>query len=338
MSLHLLNGHRARPLASIAVSIAIALGVTSAFGQQTAWKPEKKVEIIVGVAPGGAMDRTARLSEESLESAKLIPSESIVLNRAGGGHAVALAYLAQKRGDPHYIQMVNTLLLTNNLMGRSQIRHSDYTPIATLFEEPMAFAVRTGSDIKDANDLLARLKKDPGSVSFSVSSGIGTANHVAVIKLGKAAGIDIRKLKTISFNSSSEGTTAALGGHIDVTVTPPAPLMQFVEANQLRFIAFATDERVPGVLAAVPTWKELGVDATVSAWRAVIAPPGLKPEHIRFWEDAFATMINSDDFKAEAEKESLTAKYLNSAQTGDFLQKQEDTYRNYLKDIGAKPQ
>lgn len=325
------------PLAGMAIVAAFAFGASSAYGQQAAWNPQKKVEIIVGVAPGGAMDRTARLAKESLEAGKLIPSDSIVLNRAGGGHAVALTYLAQKRGDPHYIQMVNTLLLTNNLMGRSQIRHSDYTPIATLFEEPMAFAVRTGSDIKDANDLLARLKKDPGSVSFSVSSGIGTANHVAVIKLGKAAGIDIRKLRTVSFNSSSEGTTAALGGHIDVTVTPPAPLMQFVEANQLRFIAFATDERVPGVLASVPTWKELGIDATVSAWRAVIAPPGITPEQIRFWEGAFATMIDSDNFKAEAEKESLTAKYLNSAQTGAFLQDQENAYRDYLSDIGSKP-
>ena len=337
MSLHLLNAHRAMRLTGVAILAALALGATSAYAQQTSWKPEKKVEIIVGVAPGGAMDRTARLSEESLKAGRFIPSDSIVLNRAGGGHAVALAYLAQKRGDPHYVQMVNTLLLTNNLMGRSQIRHSDYTPIATLFEEPMAFAVRTGSDIKDANDLLARLKKDPGSVTFSVSSGIGTANHVAVIKLGKAAGVDIRKLKTISFNSSSEGTAAALGGHIDVTVTPPAPLLQFVEAKQLRFVAFATDERVPGVFADVPTWKELGVDATVSAWRAVIAPPGLKPEHIRFWEDAFATMIASDGFKAEAEKEFLTAKYLNSAQTGAFLQEQEDTYRDYLNAIGTKP-
>jgi len=336
MFLHALSDHRIAHQMGIVIVAALALAATSAQAQQTSWKPEKKVEIIVGVAPGGAMDRTARLAEELLEADKLIPGDSIVLNRAGGGHAVALSYLAQKQGDPHYVQMVNTLLLTNNLMGRSQIRHSDYTPIATLFEEPMAFAVRAGSDIKDAKDLLARLKKDPGSLSFSVASGIGTANHVAVIKLGKAAGVDIRKLKTVSFNSSSEGTTAVLGGHIDVTVTPPAPLMQFVEAKQLRFVAFATEERVPGIFADVPTWKELGVDATVSAWRAVIAPPNLKPEHIRFWEEAFGKMIRSDGFKAEAEKESLTAKYLNSAQTGAFLQAQEDAYRDYLNDIGAK--
>jgi putative tricarboxylic transport membrane protein len=288
------------------------------------------VEVVVGVAPGGANDRTARDVEGFLKKGNFIPANSLVVNKPGGGHAVALSYTIGHSGDPHYLQVVGGVILSNNILGRSPIKFSDITPIAMLFDEQMAFAVAKDSKIKDAKDLLDRLKSDPASVSFSVSTGIGTTNHLSALLVAQAAGADLKKLKAVSFNSSTEGVTATLGGHVDVAITTPFALDPFVESGQLRYIAIASEKRGAGRLADVPTWKELGIDAVVSAWRLVVGPPNLKPEVIAYWDKAFASVQATPEWNEMLAKENLTNHRLNSAESTKFLQSEDDRYRKLL--------
>lgn len=306
--------------------------------QAQSWLPEKPVEIVIGNAPGGAMDRLARLAEGWLKAGNLIALESIVLPKPGGGHAIALAYIQSHAAEAEYLMAVNTLLISNNLLGRSELKYTDFTPISILYDEPMVFAVKSDSDIKDAADLAARLKADPASVSFSVSSGLGTANHMAAVLLAKAVGAPIEGLKMVSFESGSEGITAVLGGHVDVVVTPPASMMQFVNSQEMRIIALAGENRAGGALAEVPTWKELGYDVSVSAWRGIIAPPGLTPAQIGFWETAFAGFMASEAYKKSAEEELFTAHYLDSAASAAFLGEMDQQFRDYLTLVGVEPQ
>lgn len=333
--MHMLWTERARALA-LGIVAVVGIFTSSAPSIADEWKPEKPVEFVIGNAPGGAMDRLARLADYWLKSKDLIPAASIVLPKPGGGHAVALAYIKSHAGDANYLMAVNTLLISNNLLGRSELKYSDFTPISILYEEPMVFAVKGDSSIKDAADLADRLKKDPASVSFSVSSGLGTANHMAAILLAQAVGADIRSIKTVSFESGSEGITAVLGGHVDVVVTPPGSMMQFVKSKDIRIIALASDARIDGVLVDVPTWKELGYDVMVSAWRGVIAPPGLTNEQIDFWQKAFAEFLTSDAYKKSAGEEIFKARYLNSADSAKFLAQMDQQFRDYLKLVGVE--
>jgi putative tricarboxylic transport membrane protein len=298
------------------------------------WKPTKPVEIVIGNAPGGAMDRLARLAETWLKAGNLIDGKSIVLPKPGGGHAVALAYMKSHTADPHYLMAVNTLLISNNLLGRSELKYTDFAPVSILYEEPMVFAVKGDSPIKDGADLAARLKKDPSSLSFSVSSGLGTANHMAAVLLAKAVGAPIRSLKAVSFDSGSEGITAVLGGHVDVVVTPPGSMMSFVNSKELRIVALAGDKRAGGVLTDVPTWKEIGYDVSVSAWRGIIVPPKLTAAQIDFWQKAFAGLMQSDAYAKDAEEEIFTARYLDAARSTEFLAQMDQQFRDYLKFLG----
>ncbi|MGH7002714.1 MAG: tripartite tricarboxylate transporter substrate-binding protein, partial [Alphaproteobacteria bacterium] len=179
------------------------------------------------------------------------------------------------------------------------------------------------------------LKDDPSSVSFSVSSGLGTANHMAAILLAKAVGANIRAVKAVSFESGNEGITSVLGGHVDVVVTPPGSMMQFIETRQLRFIAVASDHRAEAPLADVPTWKEMGYDVSVSAWRGIIGPPDLKPEEIDFWQKAFQGFMASDEFKESAKEEIFEARYLNAADSAKFMADMDAQFRNYFTLVNA---
>jgi len=318
---------------------ALALAATAlprSAAAQDAWKPEHAVEIVVGVAPGGAQDRTARDVEANLKAIGAIPNDSITVNKPGGGHSVALAYTISHAGDAHYLQAIGGVMLSNNILGRSPQKYTDVTPIAMLFNEQMAFAVAKDSKITDAKTLLDMLAADPASVSFSISSGIGTTNHISALLVSKAAGADVTKLKAVAFDSSAEGVTATLGGHVDVAITTPFALDPFVESGELRYIAVASDERGSGLLADIPTWKELGVDAVVYAWRSVIAPPGLTEAQIAYWDKSFGELQASQAWQDMLAKENLVASPLDSKAFAAFLDKENARYTELLANV-AEP-
>lgn len=318
--------------ASIAVLAAGAIP-GAVFAQDAGWTPDKPVEVVVGVGPGGANDRTARDIERFLKDGGFTPKGSIVSNKPGGGHSVALAYTLSHPGEGNILQVIGGVMLSNNILGRSPISYKQFTPIATLFDEQMVFAVGKNSPIKSAQELVEKLKADPSSVSFSISTGIGTTNHISVLLLAKQLGLDLTKIKAVSFNSSTEGVTATIGGHIDVVVTTPFALNPFVESGDLRYIAAASTERSGGLLAEVPTWKELGYDIVVPAWRLVVAPPDITEEEIAYWDKAFATVTETAEWKAMLEKESLVPHRLTSAETKAYLDSEDARYRDLLATV-----
>jgi putative tricarboxylic transport membrane protein len=313
---------------------AIAGALPSAEAAEEAWKPTRTVEVVVGVSPGGSMDRTARSVEDALFKAHFIPRSSVVLNRPGGGHAVALSYTVSHRGDANVIQVVNSSLITNKILGRGTQDYADATPLATLFFEQMLFAVNKDSPIKQPLDLVDRLKADPTTLSFAVSSGIGTTNELAGLMLAKAAGIDPKQLKAVSFNSASEGTSQTLGGHIDVLITTPFSIVPFILSGDLRPLAVAADERLGGVLKDVPTWKELGMNSVAPGFRVVIGPPGLAASQVGFWETACQAITATPQWQKQIDREFLTAHYLNGADTLAFLKNEAEIYTSFFRSIG----
>ncbi|MDQ2081132.1 tripartite tricarboxylate transporter substrate binding protein [Xanthobacteraceae bacterium Astr-EGSB] len=299
------------------------------------WKPTERVEVVVGVSPGGSMDRTARAVRDALVKGGFISQTSVVVNKPGGGHSVAYSYTARQKGNPHVIQVTGMPILTNRLLGRSPINYKEFTPLGVVFSEKTAFAVRTESPIKDARDLVDRLKLDPAGISFSVSSGVGTVQYFSVAQIAKSLGLELKKLKTVSFKGSSEGITATLGGHVDVLATAVGTIAPFVESKQLRFIALAADERMTDeIMANVPTWREVGVDASFDMWRAVIAPKNLTAPQIKFWEGALKAITMSDEWKKLIEEQQLSARYNTAAETAALMDKEDKMYHELLSALG----
>lgn len=329
------NKNNSLSLTAIVASLLLAGAWPAA--AQTQWRPEKNIEVVVGVNPGGSMDRTARDVQAFLQKA-LTGRTSTVVNKPGGGHSIALTYLAQQRGDAHYLQVIHFLLFTNYLTGRTPLNHTSVTPIALLFNENFGFAVKADSPIKTAADMVQRLKKDPGSLSFSVSTGLGTVNHILAARVGQASGVDPKKMKYVVFNSASEGVTSVAGGHVDVTVTTLFSIQSMVEKGLLRFIAVATPKRMPGAMAQVPTLREQGIDVDLASWRSVVAPAGITPAQIAYWDDVFSKMTKSEDWRSNLEKNFLTDHYLSSADTRKFFDNEFGKYKSILTELGMTKQ
>jgi putative tricarboxylic transport membrane protein len=318
----------------VAGFVAMAVAALPAMAQ--AWKPTRNIEIIVGSAPGGGADITGRVMQKIFQEKLLTDVPSAVANRTGGGSAISYVALNQHPGDGHYVALSLQPMVTGAITGASQIKHTDVTPLAHLFNEYVGFAVRPDSPLRSARDVVERLKKDPTSVSFAVSTALAGSNHLAAVVALKAAGVDIRRLRVVVMKGAGDSIAAVLGGHVDVAATSGAALIPHLgAAGKLRGIAISSPKRISGVYADVPTWTEVvGADAAYSNWRGVVGPRGLSAAQIAFWDDLLGRLSASDEWKADLEKRFQEPAYRNSAETRRFLDREHEQFRSILGELG----
>ena len=319
-----------RMLAALLVLIALAVDVAHA---ATAWKPEKPVELIAVNAPGGGGDRIIRIMANVLQERRQLDTPINVINKPGGGGSLAYVYLNQHPGDGHYLVLGSKSILTNNIVGRGP-HYTEFTPVAHLFSEYISVTVKPDSPIRTGRDLVERLKKDPGSLSFGIATSLGNSNHQGIAAAFNAAGVDVKKIKTVIFQSGGAATTAMLGGHIDVVPISAAFAGSMLRQGQLRVIAVTSGKRLPGVLADVPTWREQGFDAVVSNWRALIGPKGMPDSQIAYWEESLRRMVDSEEWKKELEANFWLSEFRGSAETRKYLERDNAEARAFLVDIG----
>ena len=279
-----------------------ALLLPGALAYAQGWVPQRNVEIVVPVVPGGTNDKLARAIERTLIGGKLVNTSVTVVHRAGGGNQIAYAYVSQHAGDPHYLLMGTTTLITAHAMGASKMSFDEFTPIASIFNDYVVITVNAGSPLKGGRDLVGKMKADAQSVSLGFSSSLGNHHHIIAGLFMKNIGASPRDLKTVIFKGSSEAITALLGNHIDMVSTGATNAAAHMVAGKLRVLGVSSGQRLPGDMAVVPTWKEQGVDLVYGSWRSVVAPKGITAEQRTFWEIALRRVAESPEWKAELER------------------------------------
>jgi len=319
-------------LARYAVAVLLA-GAAAAAGAQ-GWAPERNVELVVPNPPGGSNDKTARTVERIWSMNKVLPSTLSVVNRAGGGGSIAYTYVQQRVGDPHFLVVAGPALLTNHITGASKLHHSDLTAVASLFNDFTVFAVSADSQIKTGKDLVERLRKDPKSVTIGFSPLLGSHNHIAAGLLMKAIGGNARDLKVVAYKGSADAIPNLMGGHIDLVTTAAGNVAGHVAAGRLRVVAITSNQRMQGALAAVPTWKEQGVDVVFGAWRAIFAPKGLTPQQAAFWESALRKATEAPEWKSDLEKNIWADAFVAGQAFSKELDQDYSEMRSVLSDLG----
>lgn len=297
------------------------------------WKPERPVEIVALNAPGGGSDRIARILVTLLQERRLVPVPVSVVNRAGGGGAVAYNYINQRPGDGHVLALGGRAILTNHIAGLGP-SYSDVTPVATLFDEYISVTVKPISPIKSGKQLIDFMKRDPTVMTFGIATSLGNPNHQGVAAAFKAAGLDIRKMKNVIFASGGAASTAMLGGHIDVVPISVAFGASLLRNGQVRIIAISAPKRLSGVLAEVPTWREQGYDVVVSTWRSLIGPKGMTNAQIAYWEGVVQRVMETDEWKHELDLNFWNSAYKGSVETRAYMAQDNEGVKVFLNELG----
>jgi tripartite-type tricarboxylate transporter receptor subunit TctC len=156
--------------------------------RRVAAEDSKPIRLIVPFVAGASSDTIARLVAGRL--AELLATPVVVENRAGGGGQVAAHLVAHAPADGSILLWGGETALTQAVLqrdpGYDPLRN--FTPIATIVENPALLCVRPEAPWRDVVALLASARAR-GGLNYG-SGGIGTPAHLAAAAMLKLAGAE----------------------------------------------------------------------------------------------------------------------------------------------------
>ncbi len=286
---------------------------------QSAWRPERAIEIVAGTPPGGGLDRTARALAQAIESQKLAGVPVKVINMPGDGSRRIWAYLDRFQNDPHVLVVSSPNVTTDNLTGHTAYDHGSYTPLAILHNEYLAFVVRADSPLADAAQLRVRLAAEAGSLKVALATSLGNPSHIALARVVRHLRGDVRALRVHAFDSARHAVASVVAGGCDIGAVSAASAVPELLDGTLRALAVSAPARLAGPYAQTPTWAERGIDCVAGIWRGVNGARGLTVAQIAYWDDVLSSATLGDEWKSAIARHCWSAMYRNSEQLRDYL-------------------
>ncbi len=238
--------------------------------------PTHPVRLIVPYAPGGNVDITARTIGPAMGAA--LGQTIVVDNRPGGGGNVGANLVAQASGDGYTLLMGSSGPLSINPIVFKDIPYDsvkDFAPISTVHVVPLVVLVNQKSGIASVQELIARLKANPGKVTMA-SSGSGTTNHFAIEMFASVTGT--RPLH-IPYKGSGPALTELLGGQVETMVDQLTSSIGYIRDGRLKVIAVTGKRRSPA-LPNVPTLDESGLKGYEASTYIGVLGPAATPKSV----------------------------------------------------------
>ncbi|WP_209125078.1 tripartite tricarboxylate transporter substrate binding protein [Alkalihalobacillus sp. BA299] len=293
--------------------------------------PTDNIEIVAPASPGGGWDGTARAIQKILKDENIITENMNVVNKPGGGGEVGWQYLSKQ--DAHHLAINSSLVLTNNLLGKSKLTYNDFTPIAILTSEWIGTVVPKDSQFETGAEIMEALKADPTSLKIGLAPALGNNDHLSFVQAAKTYGVDVTKLNFMIYESGGDIVTALLGGHIDFATTGVSEVVEQHQSGNLKIVAVTSEERMEEI-PDVATWTEQGVDMVFPHWRGIMGPPNMAEGEIAYWDEKISAMVETDAWKTLLKNNGWSSYYKSSSETVEFLNQQNQNYDTLLSESG----
>lgn len=325
-----------RPLKRLTVlglSCALLTGAMSTTLMAQQWQPTKPVEYIAPANPGGGWDTLVRTTANVIRQEGLSNQNFAAINVPGGGGAVAWAQIARDNRNDHKLFATSPPIILVPLAGTSRFNHQDFQPIARLITDYSIVLVRADSPYQTVNELFDAIRANQ-RLSVGGGSAAGSMDHISIAGAAGAYGINPGSVNYIAFSGGGEAMTTLLGGHVEAVITGAGEAVSQLAGGQIRALAVSAPERIPGSLSTVPTFKEQGIDYTFDIWRGVMGPKDMPAAAVRYYEDLFARMMETDSWKEATARLGWLDAYQNSTEFGAFLDGQLEQFSTVLSDMG----
>jgi len=258
-------------LQALLLAATLAIGTASTAMAQAF--PSKPIRILVGFAPGGAMDIVARTIGQKVSAS--VGQPVIVDNKPGAGSNIAIRALIDSPPDGYTVMLVANGLAANPTLYQPAPfdPERDVVPVALVARLPVVIAANATSEISSLAKLVEAAKARPGAVLYA-TPGNGSTPHLAIELFARAAGIT---LSHVPYKGGAPAISDVLGGQLPLVAVNAVEVLPHVKAGRLRVLAALSAERV-STLPDTPTISESGYAGfEASVWHAFIAPRGTPP-------------------------------------------------------------
>lgn len=293
-------------------------------------------ECIAPANAGGGWDMTCRSVGGVLRELGLSPGLVRTTNMPGAGGGVAYAHAVTRReGDPNVLVAASpgtTLLLAQGIYG--SLTEDDVRWLGAVGAEYGVLAVAADAPWRSLDDLLDAWRADPGSLVVSGGSAVAGQDHMKVLLLARAAGIDPRRIRYVPFDGGGEAMTALLGGFVQVFSGEASEVEGQVRAGRMRVLTVLAPERLGGFMADVPTARESGVEVDWVTWRGFFVPRGIGQERYQQWVDALTRVAGSEAWVEARQRNRLQPFFMAGPEFEAFVERQVVEFRELARDLG----
>ena len=291
--------------------------------------PDKPLTFLAGYPPGGLVDLVTRLVAEGMKPR--FPKGINVINKPGAAGALAVAEVVRSAPDGYTIVMTphSALVIAAQMQNLAYKTPDDYDTVINVVSYYPMIAVRTESDYKTIQDLVADAKANPGKLRIG-SPGEGTSSHLNLEEFMRATGT---KMIHVPFQGWAQSSAALLGGHIEAAVAQPGELKGAVDGKRVRVLVNFRPERLPS-FPDVPTAKELGWDVANGVWYMLLAPKGTPANIVQYVHDAAKTAIDDPKFAADMANRGIDVDYRPGKQLHADLWREYKLHTEILQRIG----
>ncbi|MET1116468.1 MAG: tripartite tricarboxylate transporter substrate binding protein [Comamonas sp.] len=276
------------------VAVAATFAVTAA---QAAY-PERAIRFIVPAAAGGGPDVVSRLFAEKM--AKRLGQPVVIDNKPGAAGNIGMQALQNAAPDGYTIAYGNNATLATNefLFSKLPYDPQKLEPIVLTNRGSSLLVVNNDVPVKNVQELVQYTKEHANKVSFA-SGGTGTSGHV---------GAELFKVMTgakglhIPYKGGPQAVNDVIAGNVQFLFDNISSVGAMVNGGKLRALAVTTKERSP-LFPNIPTMDEAGVKGfEMSAWGALVAPPGTPVEIIKRLNFEFNEVAKDPEIVAHVQK------------------------------------
>ncbi|MGE4243325.1 Bug family tripartite tricarboxylate transporter substrate binding protein [Ramlibacter sp.] len=275
------------------------------------------VKMMIPANPGGGWDTTGRALGKALQEAKAADSVQFE-NKGGAAGALGLAqFVNASKGDGNAMMVMGAVMLGGIITGKPPVNLSTCTPIARLTSEYNVFVLPANSPHKTMADVVAQLKKDPGSVKWGGGSR-GSTEHIAAAMIARAVGVDPAKINYVAFRGGGEAIAAILGGNVTVGGSGYSEFAEYIKAGKMKPISVTSPKR----LNDVPTLKEQGIDVEIGNWRGVYGAPGISAAQRKALTDMVMAAIKTKSWQESLAKNDWTPAVMTGPAFDEFVERE----------------
>lgn len=301
--------------AIFSAALVAVVPVGASFAQD--W-PQTDIRYVLHVNPGGATDVMARRLADGLR--ERVNATVVVENHGGGSGARQMAQLVLTRDKDHTIGSVTASHL-GMFQQTGQYTIDSVEWACNLVLDPFLLAVRSDSPIQTLDDLVARAKTEPGSLSVA-GFGEGSGGQIAWSMFLEASDLS-NEINWVPYDSVGDGVVAALGGHNDVVIAYTGLVKQHVEAGNMRVLGIHSATRSESFPDA-PTYTEAGYDVNTNwqQFRGVIMPEGASEAAKNAVCNHVKDVVESDEFMAYVRESELVPGFMPPDEFRQFVSDQ----------------
>ena len=294
--------------------------------------PTKPVRLVIGFAPGGGTDVTARALSTKLSGP--FGQQVIVDNRPGHSGTIAADIVSKSTPDGHTVLLGTIALVINPILTKKMPfdTFKDLLPVTQAVDSTNILIVNPAVPAKSVKELIALAKAKPLNCG---SSGIGGTGHLAVELFNLQAGT---KITHVPYKGGGPAMVDLLGGQIQLIFATAASSITHIQSGKARALAVTTAKR-SSLVPDLPTVAEAGLKGyEANNWNGFYVPAGTPRAIVNRLNKELAAALTASDIKDFLFKQGLDAAPGTPEQFATYMKSEYAKWTKVIKAAGIEPQ